>query len=254
MRLKALLTHSTKTMASAVAIFFVIYMAGALFGAVISTVAENNVTVMGGITETDSAGVTQNWSTSFISFAIFMIIVSLINSQKETRFLITRSVARKEIFLANALFLLPLAAGLTALQMLGITLDGAFRAAMAGRGFLGLALDFQSMQAPDMRNIVVFFAVSSCMLVSMGAIGYLLGTCIARWKIPTIGVLVIGFMGFLASLMLPGFLQKVIDSFRYLFTDKSTGLWIACKHLALAIMVMAAAFPLARRITAARQQ
>ena len=253
MRLKALLTHSIKTAMSAVGLFFGIYMAGALFGAIISVVSEGNVTVMGSVTETTDAGVTQSWSTSIIAFAIFMMVYSLVNSQKETRFLITRSVARKEIFVANVLFLLPLAAGMAVLQLLGITIDGAIRALMSGGGFRGLGLDLQSTQAPDMHNVLVFFMVSMGILASMGAVGYLIGSCIARWKFQTIAVLVIGFMGLFASVALPGFLQKVIDTFNYLFTDQSTGIWIACKHLILSMLLMAAAFPVARRITAAKQ-
>ena len=252
MRLRALLTHSIKTGKAAVAIFFGIFMAGTLFSAIISVTSGSDVTIMGTVTET-TAGVTQSWNTSIIAFAIFMMVYSLVNSQKETRFLITRSVARKEIFVANVLFLLPLAAGMAALQMLGVTIDGAIRALMSGEGFRGLGLDLQSTQAPDMQNVLVFFMVSMGILASMSAVGYLIGSCVARWKFQTIAVLVIGFMGFFSSLMLPGFLQKVIDTFNFLFSDPSTGLWIALKHLALFMLLMAAAFPVARRITAAKQ-
>ena len=251
MRLKALVSHNLATIKRPMAIFYGFFMAGTLFGSIISSLAQD-MTVMS-VSVEDNAGMSQGWGLSIMSSMIFMLVALLISAQKETRFLITRSVSRKEIFFANAICLLPLSAILAILQMLGVTIDAAVRAVLGSGGFRGLSLDVQSIQAPDMKNGIVFFAVSFSMLVSIGAISYLLGSCFARWKVQTIGVLSVGAIVFFGSLVLPGVFQKVLDVFRFMFTDRHTGILIACKHFAFAMLVMAVAFPVTRRITAARQ-
>ena len=251
MRLKALVSHNLTTIKRPIAIFYAFYLAGTLFGSIISSLAQS-VTVMG-ISGEDGAGMSQGLGISIISSMIFILVALLISAQKETRFLITRSVSRKEIFFANAICLLPLSAILAILHMLGVTIDAAVRAVLSGGGFIGLSLDAQSMQAPDMKNGIVFFPVSFSMLVSIGAISYLLGGCFARWKVQTIGVLSVGSIVFFGSLVLPGVFDKILDVLQFMFTNRHTGILIACKHLAFAVLVMAVAFPVTRRITAARQ-
>lgn len=249
MRLKTLLMYNFMTIKQAVIIFYSFFMAGTLFGSVISIVAGGTI----GVNSTNSEGATYSWSSSIIAFGIFMIISSLICSQKETRFLITRSVSRKEIFLSNAIFLIPLAAIMSVLQIISIIIDSAVRAVLSGGAFRGLELDIQNLQAPDMDNIFVFFLVSVSVMVCIGAASYLIGSFMARWKLQTVGALIVLGIVFIACMVLPDFLKWIIDAFKFLFTDKKSGLLIVLKQILLAALIMVAAFPVMRKITAVKQ-
>ncbi|MCL2079239.1 MAG: hypothetical protein FWH17_05260 [Oscillospiraceae bacterium] len=252
MRIKALMRYFISTAKNPIIIFTCIYLAGVSFGAVVTSIATETV-VMGGYMETDSAGVTQSWSISIIAFAIFMLISSLIGSQKDTRFLITRSVSRKEIFASNALFMAVLAGFMSLTQIIVIHIDAFERMLLTGESFRGLGLDIQHFMAANMANPIVFFIVSFSVMLTVGAIGYLFGTCFAKWKIQTLCVLVIGFTVFIACLMLPDFAMNwVVKPFRFMMSDDNNGLWIALKQVCFAALIMIAAFPVARRITAAK--
>ncbi|MCL2082363.1 MAG: hypothetical protein FWH04_03885 [Oscillospiraceae bacterium] len=248
MRIKALMRYFISTVKSPVIIFTCIYLVGAVFGAVVSA----TVTGAGmGVVETRD-GVTQSWTVSIFAFSIFMLISSLIGSQNDTRFLITRSVSRKEIFTVNALFMGGLAGFMSLLQIAVIHIDALVRMLM-GESFRGLELDIQHFMAANMTNPIVFFTVSFSIMIAVGAVGYLFGTFFAKWKIQTIGILAIGFMVFIACLMLPDFAMNwVVKPFRFMFSDGSNGLWIALKQVCFAVLVMTAAFPVVRRITAAK--
>jgi hypothetical protein len=249
MRLKTLLKFYFATIRNVIIIFYSCFLLGTLFGSVLSSIYSTNISI-GSVTRTDG-GITTSWSSGIMVLAIFMIILGLLMAQKETRFLITRSVSRKEIFAANTLFLFPVAALMALLQILSIYFDGAVRSAIAGDTFRGLALDIQIFQAADMNNPLIFFLVSFSILLSMSALAYLTGTFLAKWKIPTIGVLAVSGITLLGCLVIPGFIGRLSDIFTFMYTDESSGLWIVLKHLVLFIPVMAAAFPVMRRITAA---
>ncbi len=248
MRLKTLLHYHLTTIIKGVIIFYSFYTLGMLLAGISTSLAHGDAVVMG-VSGVAADGSTQTWSSGIVAFGIFMLISSLIGSQPETRFLITRSVSRKEIFVSNALFLFPLAAIMSTLQMIGIHIDGFVRYLLTGE-FRGLKLDVQSMQAPDMNNYFVFFLVSFSIMLCLGAVSYLLGSLLARWKIPTIGVLAVSFITLLSCMLLPGVAQKTLDVLTFLFTDTESGLWIALKQTGLAVILMAIAFPVMRRITA----
>jgi hypothetical protein len=248
MRIKSLLRYDLSTSIPACLIFFGIFLTATLFGTVAVSVSTN--VVFGVITE--SNGEFQTWTSSVFSFIIFMIITSLILSQKETRFLITRSVSRKEIFAVNSLYLAGLSAAMTVLQMIIIHIDALSRSLITGDPFRGLGLDIQSTQAANMTNPLIFFLVGFSMLFSMSALAYFIGSCMARWRILTICVLSVGFIVFVACFSIPGFLNNVESVWNFMFTDESNGIWIMLKHIALAVLALGAAFPVMRRITAAK--
>ncbi|MCL2089285.1 MAG: hypothetical protein FWH14_07355 [Oscillospiraceae bacterium] len=250
MRIKALMRYFISTAKNPVIIFICIYLAGAIFGAVVSSIATGSVFF--GVTDS-SDGSTKNWTISIFAFAVFMLISSLIGSQKDTRFLITRSVSRKEIFAANALFMAVLAGFMSLLQIATIHIDALVRMLMTGESFRGLELDIQHFMAPNMSNPLVFFAVSFSVMLAVGAVGYLFGTCLAKWKIQTICVCAIGFVVFIACLTLPDFVMNwIVEPFKFMFNDEGNGLWIVLKQVCFSALVMAASFPIARRITAVK--
>jgi hypothetical protein len=249
MRLKALMKFYLQTTWYVVVIFYSFFLGGTLLGSVLSSIYSTNISIGSVIQTVD--GVTQSWTTGILAFLIFMIIVGLLMAQKETRFLITRSVSRKEIFVVNTLYLFPLAAFMALLQIISIYLDGALRSAITGGSFRGLGLDMQINQAANMNNPLIFFLVSFTMLLSVSAIAYLIGTFYAKWKIPTIGVLAVSFIALIGCLAIPGLMGRLTDVFAFMYTDEGSGLWIVLKQFALFIPVMAAAFPVMRRITAA---
>lgn len=251
MRIKALTRYNFTTTRNYIIVFFLCFMAATLLSSVVNATTTGNVVFFGTSREID--GQYQTWSSGIVAFSIFMLVSSLIGSQSDTRFLITRSVSRKEIFTANAVFLCPLAAIMSALQMLSIYIDGFVRWCL-GRQWRGLALDFQIMQAPDMNNILVFFLVSFSILLAFGAISYLLGSLLARWKLQTVVAICLLFCLFVA-LAGSGNIDwgKFLDAFTFMYTDANTGLLIALKQIIFAAVVMAISFPIMRRITAAKQ-
>jgi len=250
MRIKALTKYNFSTMRNAIIIFFLCFTGATLLGSVINANISDNVVVMGVTGEID--GIPQTWTSGIVAFSIFMLISSLIGSQKETRFLITRSVSRKEIFVANVVFLGPLAAIMSVLQIISIYIDGFVRW-LFGSGWRGLGLDFQTLQAPDMNNILVFFAVSFSILLALGAVSYLYGSLMARWKIQTICVICVLFVLFISFVGTTNLLTRMIDFFCFMFLDDTTGLLIALKQIVFAALVMVISFPIMRKITAAKQ-
>lgn len=248
MRIKTLTRYNFSTIRNAIIIFSLCFMVAVLVGGVLNTITSENVVVMGVTRET--GGLTQTWSSGIVAFSIFMLISSLIDSQKDTRFLITRSVSRKEIFAAKAVFLCPLAAIMSVIHISSIYIDGFVRW-LLGSSWRGLALDFQIAQAPDMNNILVFFAVSFSILLAFGAVSYLFGSLIARWKIQTIVVICILFVLFIALVGNTNIITIILNFFAFMFLDDTTGLLIALKQIALAGVVMAISFPVMRKITAA---
>lgn len=244
MRIKALLRYHFATTKIPIGIFYLFYMLGTLLGSVAASVA---ISRSGGA----SGG---GWNSSLVSFTIFMLISSLIASQKETRFLITRSVSRKEIFFSNMIFLLPLAGILTLLQLVSITLDSGVRFLLGGAStFRGIEQDIQIFMAPNMNNVLVFCLVSFSFLLLVGAWSFLLGSCMARWKVPTIGVLVIAGLILLGSMMVPRFFSELINILKFLFIDEQNAFILVLKYLILALVAAVLAFFASRRITAAKQ-
>lgn len=250
MRIKTLTRYNFSTIRNEIIIFSLCFMGATLLGSVLNVITSDNVVVMGVTGE--AGGVPQTWSSSIVAFSIFMLVSSLIGSQKDTRFLITRSVSRKEIFVANAVFLCPLAAIMSALQIISIYIDGFVRWIL-GSGWRGLGLDFQILQAPDMNNILVFFAVSFSILLTFGAISYLFGSLMARWKNQTIAVICVLFVLFIALIGSTNIITRTIELFKFMFMDDTTGLLIALKQIVFAIFVMAISFPIMRKITTAKQ-
>jgi hypothetical protein len=250
MRLMALMKYNLTTTKNAVIIFYLCFLGGTLLGSVLSSIYSTNISI-GSVARTED-GVTQTWSTGIMAFVVFMIILGLLMAQKETRFLITRSVSRKEIFVANTLYLFPVAALMALLQLISIYIDGAVRSVITGGAFHGLAIDAQRFQAANMENPIVFFLVSFSMLLSICAVAYLVGTFLAKWKIQTIGVLAVSGIALIGCLAIPGLFGRLADVFAFMYTDEGSGLWIVLKHIVLFIPVMASAFPTMRRITAAK--
>lgn len=248
MRLKTLFKYNVSTIKVAVLIFTSCYMLGMLISSVASTLSGN--VVMGSSIETESGIVT--FSTSIVAFAIFMLVSSLIGSQQDTRFLITRSVSRKEIYISNVLFVFPLAAFMTVLQIGTIYLDSFVRWLLS-KEWRGLGVDIQAYQAPNMDNIFVFFAVAFSILLTFGSLSYLLGSLLARWKAPVIGALIVSGIVFVTCLAVPSSYRVIADALKFMFIDENNGLWIALKQIVLSVAVLLAAFPVMRRITAAKQ-
>lgn len=248
MRIKSLTNYYFITIKRAILIFYSFYMAGSLLGSLLTPL--DNVTI--GFAYTTVEGDVGTWSLSIIAFSIFMLITSLVVSQKDTRFLISRSVSRKEIFVSYALFMVPLSIIMSALQIISVYINGALQYVLGG-GFRGLELDIQSLQAPDMKNILVFFIVSFSIMFCTGAISYLLGCLMARWKIQTVGALTILGMTLIALIAVPNYFSKFIDFLQYMLIDSKSGVFIAIKQICLAIIVMCTAFPIMRKVTAEKQ-
>lgn len=242
MRIKGLMRYHLSTTKNALLIFSLCYLGGMLLASIISSLA---VDVAQGARPVSG-------SVNIFSFVVFMWISSLIASQSDTRFLITRSVSRKEIYVSNLLFMIELGAVLGVMHMVYLCIDGFVRY-LLGFQFVGLQLDAQYLMAPDMGNGVIFFLVSFSILVCFGALGYLFGSVFAKWKLQTIGVLIVAGLVLLSSIIIPGFLENIVDGALFLFSDEKTGMWMVAKHLALAVVFMAVTFPIMRRITAVSQ-
>ena len=249
MRIKALTKYNFSTIRNSLIIFYLCYMGATLIASVINASTSNNTVVLGVTGKV--GGTPQTWSSSILAFSIFILISSLTGSQKETRFLITRSVSRKEIFVSYAVFLCPLAAVMSVMQIICIYADGFVRW-LFHSDWRGLALDFQIMQAPDMNNILVFFAVSFSILLAFGAVSYLFGSLMARWKIQTIVVVCVLSVMILALIGSTNIIERIIDLFTFMFLDETTGLLIAFKQIVFAIIVMIIAFPVMRKTTIAK--
>lgn len=252
MRIKALTKYNFSAMRNAVIIFCLCFIGATLLASVLNVIASNDSTVVWfGITG-NVDGAQQTWSSGLAAISIFMLVLSLNGSQKDTRFLITRSVSRREIFTAYAVLLCPLAAIMSAIQIVSIYLDAIVRQ-LFGSNWRGLALDIQIMQAPDMGNVLVFFSVSFSILLAVGAISYLIGSLIARWKYQTLIVVSVLLILFLALIGSTDLLLKLVDFFCFMFLDDTTGLLIALKQIIFAALAMAISFPVMRKITAAKQ-
>ena len=249
MRIKNLLSYYFMTLSRAVIIFFSIYMAGTLLTSIFS--ASGTVSV--GFSFSDDGSV-NSWSISIFAFLIFIIVVFLTTSQNDTRFLITRSVSRKEIFFATSVALVILSAVMSLLQILSIYIDASIRSLSSGESFRGLELDVQALMAPNMTNVFVFFIVSFLMMTLFGALSYLIGSCLARWKIITIGVLSITFIAFFGLFYLEEFFKAIVDIFKFMFSDKENALILAVKYIAVSCIILLISFPVMRRITAAKHE
>ncbi len=243
MRLKTLLRHSFSTIKPSVIIFYSCYMVGFLLSNTAAAIS-NNITM--GV-RTDEG----NWSFAIISFAIYMLVVNLISSQSDVRFLISRTVTRKEIFVTNLITNYVLAAIMAVLQMVSIAISSLLAYFFTDK-LRWLESDFQNLQAPNMRNPLIFFLVSTAILATFGACSYLFGTLLARWKYPTLFCLVVLSLLFLALLFQPKVIEATVNFLQYMFTDTTNGLWIAAKHLLFSCSIFLIAFPVSRKITAAK--
>lgn len=246
MRIGTLLKHYYGSMRFAVIIFISFYLGGTLLGSVLGGILSKRAG--GEFTSNDGT----NFSVSIFAFVIFMLVTALVNSQKEAKFLITRSVSRKEIWASNLIFMLPLAVLMAVLEIITIYIDGFVRS-FFGQTFQGISLDLMSSAAPNNQNILVFFLVSTAILFCFGSIGYLLGSLIARWKIQTIGCVIILGLLFLAWMSLPDSFTAVTTAFEFMFNDRSTGLMIVLKQLLLGAVLMGLSFPVMRRMMASKQ-
>ncbi|MDP4120059.1 MAG: hypothetical protein Q8876_03270 [Bacillota bacterium] len=246
MRLKTLLIYYLDTLKLAVIIFYSIYIVGSLLGSVSSAIASR------GLEYQEESVANTSWSMGISSFAIFMFVLYLIFSMKSTRFLISRSVSRKEIFLTNVIALIPISAVLSILQIISIYLDGFVRF-LFGSEFRGLSLDVQSFMAPNMNNIFVFFTVSFSIIICSGVLGYLLGSFMVRWKIFTISLVAFLFVAYFACVSIPSVAANSVNVLKFMFTDSQSGVWIAVKLIAIAAIAMIIAFPVMRKITAVKQ-
>lgn len=254
MRMKALFHHHLYNSKISIMIFYLFFMGGTMIGSVLSSLAMGSIGVSNTVTNPDGQVVTESWSSGIVAFAIFMLIYSLIISQQGTRFLITRSVSRKEIFLSNVFFLIPLSAFMTGLYLISIYLDALVRFLLQGVSFRGLGLEIISMQAPNMNNVLIFFIAGFSLLFCAGSVSYFIGSCIARWKLQTIGVLIISGIVLVACMVIPEFFSQFLKCLKFMFTDEHTGLMIALKQIVFSAVALALAFPVTRRITAAKQQ
>ena len=249
MRIKALVGHLLKTARTSIIVFYSFFMIGTLGGSMSSSAIGNgNVGVMV-VSAPDS---TQSWSSGIIAFLIYMLVAALITAQKDTRFLITRSVARKEIFVSVAIFLVPLAAIMAVLQVTGIYADGLVRV-IFGEEFKGISHDIQSFMAPNMDNIFVFFMVSFSLMLSFGALSYLLGSFLGRWKVQTLGTLVVLGVALISCSAVPAVVELIVDTFKFMCTDSNSGVFIAIKQIVFAAIALLLAFPVMRGMTAAKQ-
>lgn len=255
MRIKPIIKYHISTTIRYVVIFYSVMVAVTLIGVILSVSFATNIHLLGSFSSSTYDGntlTTQSWSMSILPFMIFMTILTLGLSQKDTRFLITRSVSRKEIFVTSAIYLIPIAAVMAFLQIITIYMHFGISSFMTDITFTGITGDFQSFQAPNMNNPIVFFLVSMAMFLSISAKCYLIGTFYAKWKIPTIIVLAVSAITGIACISFDGFVTAIGNGFSFMFTDDNNGLWIVLKHIIISIVFMLAAFPVMRRITAAK--
>ena len=263
MRIKALMRYNFSTYRNAIIIFFLCYVGAMMLVAFVNTLSDN-VTFFGISTTTTTYyisddGLTtytissgESWIMNIWSPIIFVFIAVFCCYGNDARFLISRSVSRKEIFLSDILFLPVLAAVMSLIQIVSIYGYGIVYW-FGTSTFPGLSLDAQILQAPDMNNALVFFLVSFSMLLSFASLNCLFGALIARWKIQTIvvaGVLFILFVTFMTTTNLG---ESVGALYFFMFTDDTTGLIIVLKHIIFAALVMLITYPIMRKITAAKQ-
>ena len=170
MRIKPIMKFYLSTTVRYLVIFFSVIFGVSVIGAILSAVFLTNFSFTGSISLSTPDGSTQVWTTSILPFAIFTIILAMILSQKDTRFLITRSVSRKEIFITNALYLIPNAATMALMQIIIIYAQAGINSLIVGNDFNGLASDIQYFQAANMSNPIIFFLVSMTIYLGIGAI------------------------------------------------------------------------------------
>ena len=258
MRIEALMKSNFSTYRNAIVLFSLIYIGVYSLGSILTSL--NVVVVNFGMTQTTTTitdGVVelsevQTWSNTIPPIAMFMIVSAIICSQSYTKFLITRSVSRKEIFLANTLFMIPLGVIMSVVQLFTIYIDS-FVKWLNGSQWRGLALDLQIHQAPDMGNPFVFFLVTFSMLMAIAAMSYLIGSLLSRWMVPTIAVSGALFILFLILLIRTGLYVVASDILTFMYTNETTGLLIVLRQLMFAIAIILITFPIMRRVTAARQ-
>jgi len=257
MRIKALMKSNFSTCRNVIVLFSLIYVGVLLLGSILATL--NYVVIDFGMTQTTTItdGVvevreTQRWSNTIPPIVIFMIVSSLICSQSYSKFLITRSVSRKEIFIANSLLMITLAAIMSTVQLFAIYIDN-FVQWLDNGTWRGMELDLQIHQAPDMDNFFIFFLVTFSMLLTFSAMSYLFGTLLTRWRVPTIAVSGASFILFLTLLGRTDLYLTVGDILIFMYISETTGLLIVLRQLIFAISIMIITFPIMRRVTAARQ-
>ena len=252
MRIKPIMKYYASTAIRYIVIFYSVILAVILIGALLAVLFSTNIHILGTFHMSSDGGI-QSWSMSILPFVIFMIVLGLGIAQKDTRFLITRSVSRKEIFITNAIYIIPITAIMALLQLIIIYLESGLNLLITGYGFRGVIADFQSFQAPNMTNPIIFFLVSMAILLSFSTMSYLIGTFYAKWKIPTIVIVAVSAItGITCIVAFDGLLKMLINAFTFMFTDADSGLWIVLKHIIFSTIIMSASFPIMRRITAAK--
>ena len=258
MRIKALVKSNFSTSRNSIILFSLIYLGVFLLGFVLTVYTSTNMIFGRTVTTTYytdgvlESYVSETWSNTIVPIVFFMIVSSLICSQSYTKFLITRSVSRKEIFLSNILFLIPLGAIMSVIQIFAIYIDSFIRWLDTSK-WQGLKHDLQIYQAPDMSNLFIFFLVTFSMLMAFAAISYLTGTLITRWKVPTIA-LAGALPVLIVTLIIRTDLYMVARDFlSFMYTSDTTGLFIVLRQLAFTIIILLVTFPIMRRVTAAKQ-
>lgn len=188
---------------------------------------------------------------AIIGFAVFMLVYGLVLSQRETKFLITRSVARKEVFAANLLSSLFLAVILTVLQAFYMAVLNGIQSIFSGN-FTLVSRDIMAMSAPDASQIGTFFVLCVATTLLCGAIGTLIGTFLTRFRWQTIAFFILLGIAFIACVMLPSFMENLVRVLKFLFTDETTAWKIIGKQLAVSLGLYAISFPVMRRISAVK--
>ena len=141
MRIKPIMKFYLSTTIRYLVIFFSIIFSVSVIGAILSAIFSTNFSFTGSITLSTTDGSTNTsevWTISILSFAIFMIIVAMNLAHKDTRFLITRSVSRKEIFVTNALYLVPICAVMALMQIIIVYVQAGINTLIVGNAFKGL--------------------------------------------------------------------------------------------------------------------
>ena len=263
MRIKALLRYSFSTYRNSIVIFFLCFVGAMMVVALINSLFDNvtifNVTTTTTTNYISDDGLTTitesfraSWLMNIASPIVFIFIAVFCCYGNDARFLISRSVSRKEIFLSDVLFLPVLAAMMSLVQLISIYGYGIVYW-IGTSEWLGLSLDVQYTQAPDMNNAFVFFLVSFSMLLSFASLNCLLGALIARWKVQTIVVAGVLFIGLITLMTTTNLGEGVGALYFFMFTDDTTGLMIVLKQIIFAACIMLITYPIMRRITAAKQ-
>ncbi len=247
MRTRAILRHHLHANKGGILLFLAINIGAMLLSTLLGLVMTINQSTGTAPQANESSSIT------LVAYSIYLLVASLIFAQSSTRFLITRSVSRGEIFRSSVLFLLPLCAFMGACMMGQLCLEGIISKIMTGR-FSGIAKDLLTQTAPDSGNYLVFFCLSISLLFSVSSLSYLFGTCLARWKMPTLLTTGIIGLSLTALLLVPSGWTSLTKFFRFWFTDAHSGLAIALKHLVMGCAIFALSFPLMRRITVTRAE